>query len=174
MRGLGIAIDSRQIDDVAKLFAADLKQTELAARRALTKAMKWAKSRILRELPKTTNIPRKIFTSRIKIFKTGKLSIRLWVGGKPVAASRLAPKQTKTGVSTKGGRTFRGAFIAETMASKPVLRRVGKDRYPLEHVDIDVESEVESVVWADVVPKFKDRFFTLFEQELRWETRRRK
>lgn len=174
MKGLGIAIDSTRIDDVAKLFAADLKQTQRAAERALRKAIKWAKSRILRELPKTTNIPRKIIEGRIRIFATGKLSVRLFVGGKPVAASRLSPKQTKRGVTAKGGRTFPGAFIAEHMTGKPVFKRMGRDRYPLEFQEVEVADEVESVVWADVIPHFKDRFFTIFEQELRWETTRRR
>lgn len=174
MKGLYVSIESGRIEDVAKLFAADFKQAERAALRALGKTLRWGVSRVLRELPQTTNIPRKILKGRVRVFRHGKFKLRLWVGGKPVAVSRLGPKQTKSGVSAKGGRTFPGAFVAEHMTGQPVFKRVSRDRLPIEFQEVPIADEVERVVWSDVIPHFEKRFFEIYEQELRWETTRAK
>lgn len=93
---------------------------------------------------------------------------------RPVPASSIGARQTKAGVSARGGHRWPGAFIAQPRrGGKPqAFKRQGAARYPLDVMKVDLSPEgpriMRKVVERDSAPIFKKKF----EHELKWRLRR--
>jgi hypothetical protein len=130
-----------------------------ASASALNKITAKAKTHLVRTVSKDVKVPSKILNKQIFTSRASTNSLRAYVKSylRPIAASRLLTaavlnKSRGKGTNRRGvrvaGQQFDGAFINLGIApgrgaSKGeryyVLRRVGKDRYPLEQITIKIE-----------------------------------
>lgn len=162
-----------EVERIARQFAASQKQVEKAARRAVRKLARWVESTSLREASRDTGIKRKLLKHRlIMCIRGNQLTARVWYGLNSIPLSALEPEQTRTGV-TAGPVERRHAFIVEKNGGQ-VYRRVSRNqRFPIAVQFENIAAEFRRILLTDINPRFQKIFSKYFEQELRWEVRRR-
>jgi len=178
MAGLDVDIDPESLRALINAFGATEAQFEAAMRSTYGKMGRWLRSRAVRGLSSKLRIKQKILRGRVKSFRLqggitgGGQGSKVWFGLRPVSLMRLSAKQTAKGVRADGGRFIEGAFIANFHGRPQVLKRVGKDRFPLEiqHADIAEPSTVYIEDELIGTAEFDAQFFKFLEHELRWRT----
>jgi hypothetical protein len=149
-------------DDLDRLLHSTL--TPAALKRAQTRAINettaWLKSRLLRELPGLTGIPRKVLAPRIKQSKaktrtTGRISGMVWLGVKPVDAMALKDEGPSGQGYEAGGFYFPGGFKAFTKThtgSMGIYARTGRDRLPVKRQNVKIDSFVNEAASRMIRP----------------------
>lgn len=134
---------------------------------ARRKAAKWVRTQLVRALSKETQIPASVLRNRVVL---SRISIKgeVFIGLNPVSVSRLQPRQTKAGVKAKGGLHVKGAFVVQSMESKPVFKRVSDRAYPLEYQRMEIEKEAQRIIEGVILPKLSDKLYDFLEHELKW------
>lgn len=178
MAGLDVDIDPESLRALINAFGATEAQFEAAMRSTYGKMGRWLRSRAVRGLSSKLRIKQKILRGRVKSFRLqggitgGGQGSKVWFGLRPVSLMRLNAKQTAKGVRADGGRFIEGAFIANFHGRPQVLKRVGKERFPLEvqHADISDQSTIYIEDELIGTAEFDAQFFKFLEHELRWRT----
>lgn len=122
--------------------------------RAINETTAWLKSRLLKELPGLTGIPRKILSRRIRQgkAKTGvsnKVSGRVWLGTKPIDAMALKDEGAIGSGYSAGGFYFEGGFKAfyKTHTGRTGLfARTGNARLPIKRQNVSIDTQANEVV----------------------------
>ncbi len=169
---INLEIKQSQVNLIAKNFAAEEKNINLALQRTIRKLSRWAITHLAREISKETKLPNTIIKKRMKsFFSSDKKNLKIWLGLEPVSAMHLAPKQVQVGVSAKGN-VFKGAFIAKGLNSRAqVFKRLGKARLPLQKQTVSIEKNADMAIELIVLPQIKNRFNKIFTEELRWSSK---
>lgn len=163
---------------------ADLSATEDQVRKALNSTMgkmaSWLRTRAVKGLSAELKLQQKILRYRLRQYRLrGRVSIsgvdgaaKVWFGLNDIPLARLKPKQTKEGVTAMGGRSVKGAFIANMFGRPQVLKRVGKARFPLQVQKAEIATASTKYIDHDLVAniEFDRKFLEIFERELKWRT----
>lgn len=177
-------IDLRVDAEGLQRAARDLGVTDVlvrqAMRSAVSKMARWARTRSARELGKGLAVPQKVLRPRVKVRRLRRTASRMesavWYGLNPVALIRLGARQTKVGVSARGGRSTAGAFIAQARGGRQqVFKRKGRERLPITMQAADIEDRASDYLKHDLVEShaFEQQFRRVFEHEIEWRMRRR-
>ncbi|TIH12747.1 hypothetical protein D0S45_17405 [Marinifilum sp. JC120] len=159
--------------DIDKLVADWLpseKQLSRAMHSTIKKVSRWANAVAIKKIRADTGIPAGMLRQRIKLFRRGHTN-RIYFGLNPISVISLDPKQTKTGISAKGGIKIPGAFIAESSASGSdcVFKRRGRNAYSIEYQRIYFDQEARRVIDVDIMPYIQGKFNKILEHELKWQ-----
>ena len=144
--------------------------TELArnirvqARRGLSAEQKLRMDLVRRRLSKL---------SRIKTTPNG-AETSVWFGLNPMQLRYLDPKRTASGVKTKQ-LSVDGAFMAKPTKSsgmQQVFKRRGSARLPLDVMKYQFKDPTEDFIEHRLLDSawLEERFFTIFERQLKWRT----
>ncbi len=171
-------IDGDRLELIAADFAGTEKQIDAACRRAVSKLARHLKTVTLRGVSQITGIKQSVLRKRLFIsFAGGRKTARLWFGLYAVPLREMNPTQTATGV--KAGKIERQhAFIGNRKGKQEVYRRVkiqktGSDnRLPITIQNAKIDQAVNHVIEADVLKVFESKFYTFFEREMRWESKK--
>lgn len=165
----GGAVD---LEPVVSAWLPDKKQLLQATRTATRKTLRWARALAVREVRAATGLPAAILRDRILVrMKTHNGRSRLFFGLHPIPAAKLAPRQGKAGVNTKGGGHIPGAFLVDLGSHDAVFKREGKERYPLEYQRVYFHKQAERVIKGHILPEWEAVYLKNLEQELKWRTR---
>lgn len=138
------------------------KEIPRAGASALNKTTGKVKTHLVRTISKDVKVPTKILNKQVFTSRATTKSLRAYVKSylRPIAAARLLPfntlvKNRARGTNRRGvrvaGQQFDGAFINVGMSSGRgsgkyskfyILRRQGKERYPLEQITIKIDETV--------------------------------
>ncbi|WP_039913149.1 phage tail protein [Cellvibrio mixtus] len=138
------------------------KELPRASASALNKITGKVKTHLVRTVSKDVKVPTKILNKQVFTSRATTKSLRAYVKSylRPIAAARLLPfnmlvKNRTRGTNRRGvrvaGQQFDGAFINVGMSSGRgtgkyskfyILRRLGKERYPLEQITIKIDETV--------------------------------
>lgn len=135
---------------------------------ATKKTSRWAQARAAKHIKADTGLPSRKVKQRLKMYRRGK-TYRLYFGLWPISVFSLNPRQTKKGVTAKGGISIPGAFIVDNGEMRGVFTRKGKDRTPLKSEKIHYDAEALRVIQVDIEPYIQDKFFKILEHELKWQ-----
>jgi len=131
---LGVSV-KHDVDAVRRQFGALGRQIDLAASRALNRAISSARTVAVRELSRSTGIrPQAAIRDRLPIKKASpnRLAAEIGVHAYTPNLARFAARQTKSGVSAAAWgkrRIYRGTFLANQ--GRTVFKRVSKARLPI-------------------------------------------
>jgi ribosomal protein S17 len=167
-------ISLAKVEAIARDFAATQKDIEAAARRAVSKTSRWVGGLLVRMVARETGIQQKTLRPRLRIYTKGNhMTARVFFGASAIPLAGLNPRQTASGV-VAGKIERRRAFIAQNKNDeRQVYRRIGRERQPLAIQYAHIDKEVDYAVINEVLPLLESRFYRIFEQELRWETRKK-
>ena len=111
-----LQVDAVGLQQAARELGATGAQVQQALRSTVGKMTRWARMRSVRDLGKGLVVPQKVLHPRVKARRLRRTArgaeSGVWYGLNPVALIRLGARQTRTGVSARGGRKVDGAFIA--------------------------------------------------------------
>ncbi|PPK72675.1 hypothetical protein B0F88_103108 [Methylobacter tundripaludum] len=120
--------------------------------RAINETTAWIKSRLLRELPSATGLPRKNLLGRVRqgmasanlnAIITGKV----WLGIKPIDAMALKDEGAIDSGYMAGGFYFKGGFKAVTKSGHTgIFARKSKARLPIRRQNVRIDSFANEVV----------------------------
>jgi hypothetical protein len=178
-KGLSVDIDAQSVFALASAFTATDEQVEAALRSTYAKMGRWLRTRAMRGLSSQLRIQQKILRARVKTFRLqggiqdGGAGAKVWFGLRPISLMRLNARESGKGVRADGGRFVEGGFIARVGGRPQVLRRVGKERLPLEVVMADIADPSTVYIEDELVgsAEFDRQFFKFLEHELKWRTR---
>jgi hypothetical protein len=144
-----------------------------------------------RGLSKELNVPLGQLRRRLKGFNgrhNGVMSIRLWYGLDPINMIYLGrPIKTSSGVTVRG-RRIKGAFVRkgaggneQVFKRKPEASRATgldakgrqrKNRLPIKAQALDIDEKAQIYIEDEIIgaAEFENKFFSLFEHELKWRT----
>lgn len=173
------------LDDVVLALEALPQQVRRAEHRAVRTTVRQTNKDVLRLLSKATGVPQKILKARRRVIPDNPRPAQkdrprgsVWGGLYPIPAALVATRaqlaRAATGKSGKGGIRIKGHRYANAFWMKAgdqvrVVRRVGRDRFPIEEVNIPIEvdpSQVGSV--RGVIP---ERLQRAMRKELKFEVR---
>lgn len=140
----------KDIEHLAKklYFLAD-KEIPAAHASAINKVTAKAKTRIVKGVAKSNNLPqkevrKKVFISRASAKKI-KSSITHYRNN--ISLMSLKAKQTKKGVRASGKRNIAGAFIAVGKGGKQhVFKRSTSARLPISRLSVTIKKSVDKIV----------------------------
>ncbi|WP_291329062.1 hypothetical protein [Desulfovibrio sp. UCD-KL4C] len=135
---------------------------------AIKKTARWAQTVAAKNIKADTGLPSKKIKERMRMFRRGN-TMRLYFGLNPIPVSSLNPKQTKKGVSAKGGVNIPGAFIVDNGDGVAVFKRRGSEAYSIEFQRVYFDVEAMRVIQADIEPHLQDKFYEILEHELKWQ-----
>lgn len=177
---IALEIDAAGLQQAAHALGATGAQVQQAMRSTLGKMSRWARTRSARELSAGLAVPQKVLRPRIKVRGLRRTArgaeTGIWYGLNPVALIRLGARQTRTGVSARGGRRVDGAFIAQARGGKQqVFRRKGRERLPIAVQTAAIEEKAADYLQHDLAESraFEQQFRRVFEHELQWRMRKR-
>ena len=164
-------LDSKDMQNLLRTFALSSTQIERAAARAINKTVKWVRTQALRQTAADLGISQKAVKDRflINLARVNKKKASLWIGLNEISAHKLGKaRKTKNGLRIRD-REFAGAFQPRKL--KPVFRRIGKARLPIEKVMVPIKSS-ETIIHY-LYARAKDQFMKIFERELNFESLKR-
>jgi hypothetical protein len=149
----------------------------MAIRRAVKKTANWIRTHVGMKLKDKTQIPRALFTARIRSYDQdwrssggGGSAVKVWFGFNPVFADRISKaRQTASGV-TIGKRKYPGAFIptkSPRFAGK-VYQRTTDHRLPIMRPRVEIENEGRAI-YEEIRPQIEARLMELLRQEVNYE-----
>ncbi|GAB6853012.1 hypothetical protein [Asaia astilbis] len=138
----------------------------------------WVVTRSLRGLSALLKIRQSIIRRRLKRFRIhGDISgAKVWYGLDGVPFTDLKPRKGAKGVITGDGAYYEeGAFTTTSRRTGRlrVLKRKGKNRYPVDDVNVDIDQRALAFIGRHVLQtnEFENRYIERLEQELKWRTR---
>lgn len=161
------------ITSARRQFTRNLKQVNLAAARAINRALTSGRSVATKEISKRSGItPQRAIRDRLHIRKATPVRLLGEIGAERYTPNlaRFNPRQTKAGVTASAWgkrKVYRGTFLGNL--GRTVFKRVGKARKPIKPVwgprmhRQFVMQEVKRAI--DLVAR--NRFVTEFRRELR-------
>jgi len=167
-----------------KLVAIAAKDVAASTSSALTKIARKVKTRIVRGVAKSENLPNKVINK--KIFVKGstitKQKSKLTIYRDDISVVSLLSRTTiankmGTGTNRRGvtvrGRQFQGAFIQRALGATQVFRREGRLRNPIEKVTIPIDDAVDRI--APVVTRriYQKDFLPEVKRELTFRLNKR-
>ncbi|MBI9110112.1 hypothetical protein [Maridesulfovibrio ferrireducens] len=163
-------IKGDRLKAIADDFAVTQKQIDLACKRAISKLARHLKTIALRNISELTGIKQTVIRRRVFLSLNGqRQTARIWFGVYAIPLREMNPRQTRTGV--RAGKIERNhAFIQQKNGGPEVYRRVDDRRKPIAIQYARIESEVSSVIDADVLKAFDKKFYVFFEREIKWES----
>jgi hypothetical protein len=175
---LELEIDQDGLEQTAAAMAATGPDVEKALGRTLRKMALWLRARSVRGLSAELKIQQKIVRRRLKTFKLTRKgenqAITVWYGLDPIAFIYLGtPKKTATGVRV-GNFEIPGGFVARgANGNLQVFKRIGSARLPLAKQSLDVQDDAQTYIEDRLLGAgdFEAQFFTIFDRELRWQTK---
>ncbi|MGZ4953574.1 MAG: hypothetical protein ACXV8Q_00560 [Methylobacter sp.] len=120
--------------------------------RSINETTGWLKSRLLRELPSVTGIPRKNLAGRVKQGKAAAnldaiITGRIWLGIKPIDAMSLKDEGAISQGYMAGGFYFKGGFKSEMKSGHiGIFARTSKGRLPIRRQNVRIDSFANEVV----------------------------
>lgn len=179
-----IDISENSFRDVERFLDATPKQIDKAMSSTFTKLARWLTTKSVRELAKVLKLPPKEVKRRLRTFRLarsgGGKAVRVWYGLDPMGMIHLGAKQTKEGVTAFGDRFVKSAFIARGRAgrgpasdgNRQVFIREGRTRLPIKKVTVELGDQAQTYIEDHILGsyEFTERFFTIFERELKWRT----
>jgi len=152
---------------------------EPAASSAMNKSIAKVRTQVIRETASEAKVsPAKLIRRRLRTFKATAKKLRAGLGilVRPIPLIRLSgARQTRSGVSARGGHSHPSAFINTARSpgtgNKQVYRRLGKSRYPLEVLKVEVKEAAESALAAKISAA-RDHFVQILPREVLWRARR--
>ncbi len=177
---IDLQVDTAGLQRAARELGATDALVRQAMRSTVGKMTRWTRTRSARELSKSLVVQQKVLRPRIRARRlrhTARgMEAAVWYGLNPVALIRLGARQTKAGVSARGGRRVAGAFIAQARGGRQqVFRRKGRARLPIAVQAADIEARAADYLEHDLVDSraFEQQFRRVFEHEIQWRMRRR-
>jgi hypothetical protein len=154
---LQISVNRNELDHLIQgvLSPAALKRVEI---RAINETTAWLKSRLLRELPGVTGIPRKALNRRIR---QGKAKVKfnnlisgiVWLGIKPIDAMALQDQGAAEHGYMAGGFYFEGGFKATMPSgSTGIFARKTAARLAIKRQNVKIDTYVNQVVRRLISP----------------------
>lgn len=181
---LQLELNEIGLERIALDLGATEKEIDKALNTAMLKMGTWLRGKSIRAIAKHMQLPIEEVLRRVKRFRLkraiGGKGVVVWYGLDPIGAIHLGAVEHKTlrggggGVSAFGGRFFRGAFIAKGRnGNTQVFQRKGRARLKIKKVTVPLGDEAERIIQERVLngPAFMDRFFIVFERELKWRQR---
>lgn len=175
-----LQVDAAGLQQAAREMGATGAQVQQALRSTVGKMTRWARTRSVRDLGKGLVVPQKVLRPRVKARRLQRTArgaeAGVWYGLNPVALIRLGARQTRTGVSARGGRKVQGAFIARARGGGPqVFKRKGRERLPIAMQAADIEARAADYIQDDLAESraFEQQFRRVFEHEIQWRMRKR-
>jgi hypothetical protein len=179
---LQLDINEQGLEQIARDLAATQKEIDKALASTLSKMAVWLRAKSIRELAKRLMLPQKEVRRRLKTFRLRRSAqgkaVTVWYGLDPMGMIHLQAKRTPAGVTAYGGRFVKSAFIANGRAgsggpaasNKQVFVRKGASRLPLKKVTVELGDPAQTYIEDHLLGShdFLDRFFTVFERELKW------
>lgn len=173
---IDIQIDAAGLDRIALDLAATEKEVSRALNSTLSKIGRWLRGRAVSGLSKELGIKREILRQRrlkmrpiIKSAKGGHISI--FFGLDPISYVYLGtPVKTARGVQI-GKHYIEGGFVAKAPNGKlMVFKREGRTRLPIKKQSLDVKDKADTFIQDSLLveAEFFERFFLIFEHELKW------
>jgi len=175
-----IYVEIEGADSVLADFVAKPGQIKRAARRAVLKAVRGARTKIARELATEHQLPLSLFVSkraaqrRTAFFVTRDTGADVveggvWIGSNPIQASYLGKLSQGSAGTTVSGRSgkhfFEHAFIRSFKSGHVgVLKRIGRGRYPIEPQTVRL-AMTDSII-SRVANGIPQRLSELLHQEL--------
>lgn len=159
--------DWNRVKDLLGVLQKDMKN---ALRTAVRQTGQWANREGARGMAKATNVPlnvlRKGFRLKFQYQSVGGFSTaRLWYGLNAISAKYLGAKSQKKGLRIRGN-TYRGGFVSSALDGHS-FRRVGKDRLPIERIEMEVVTKGERFLTefeSRVGAKFVEFFFAALDK----------
>ncbi|WP_323119985.1 phage tail protein [Burkholderia alba] len=171
-----IQIDAQGLERIAIDLQATERQVRQALASTLSKMGRWLRGRAIAGLSKELGIKRQILQlRRLKMRPVLRgangSQISIFFGLDPIAYIYLGePQKTAKGVSV--GRFYiEGGFVAKAPNGKKfVFKRKGNARLPIEKQALDIKDKADTFIEDRLLvePAFFDRFFQIFEHELKW------
>lgn len=154
---LQISVNRNELDHLIQgvLSPAALKRVEI---RAINETTAWLKSRLLKELPGVTGIPRKVLSRRIRQGKAkakfnNLISGMVWLGIKPIDAMALQDQGAAGRGYMAGGFYFEGGFKATMPSgSTGIFARKTAARLPIKRQNVKIDTYVNQVVRRLIPP----------------------
>lgn len=168
-----ITFDDRELRSIVE---AGPRIFEIAASRSLNRGIRKARTMALRGAAKELRIPQKAIRERTFLRKATRRKLRseIVVYSRPINPAKFSQtRQTKTGVSTVGGRSWPGAFLpgansavrkrfatlgAVGAARSVVFERRGRRRLPLDTHKIAIVEEVRAAVRRETSSAGREEF----------------
>lgn len=176
MTMIDIDIDAQGLERIA----IDLQATELQVRRALASALskigRWLRGRAVSGLSKELGIKQQILRQRrlkmrpiLRTSNGGRITV--FFGLDPISYVYLGtPTKTARGVSV-GLFFIEGAFIAKAPNGQTMIfKREGAARLPIKKQSLDIKEKADTFIEDKLLveAEFFERFFAIFEHELKW------
>lgn len=129
--GIDISFSESSLRELSRFHGATIKQFDAARKRALTKLLRWLKTRIKRKFASASGLPQKVAGQRMRHYSNEKEGVvAIWLGLNAVEvhrAGRLSGgrSQRSAGVSvgSAGGRRFyKGSFQSDVYSGDGVQR----------------------------------------------------
>lgn len=153
---LNISIDH---DDIEKLIHGVLSPAAMkrVQTRAINETTAWMRSRLLRELPGITGIPRKIMSRRARVgkAKSGSTGVtgKVWLGLRPVDAMALKDGGAVNTGYESGGFFFEGGFKSTMRNGKEgIFSRTSDKRFPIRRQNVRIDSFANQVI-GRIIPQ---------------------
>ncbi|NDY41254.1 hypothetical protein G3N55_00115 [Dissulfurirhabdus thermomarina] len=191
---IDVRIDIREIERASSMFAATIREADLARTRALRRTAREIRTQVRREAARELRIPQRALSGRLYLSRVrpGDEAAALWIGTLPVPAVAVGrPRQTKKGVRV-GRRSWRGAFVARIYGREqvwirrssrhydpalyPTRHRAGdrfgaaghlRGRFPVVRAAVAVDGVVEAVV-RRAAPRVPGLYARKWDQELNY------
>jgi len=141
-------------DDIERLVQTVLSPAAIkrVQSRGINETAAWIKSRLLRELPSATGIPRKVLARRIKQRKAQAsladiISGKVWLGINPIDAMALNDGGAVNSGYMAGDFYFEGGFKAKMRSgATAIFARTSRARLPIKRQNIKIDSPFNEVV----------------------------
>lgn len=148
---LNVAINTSDLDRLVQsvLSPAAIKRVQS---RAINETTAWIKSRLLRELPSATGIPRKNLLNRVRQGKASAnlatiITGKVWLGIKPIDAMALKDEGAIDSGYMAGGFYFKGGFkTAMRSGYTGIFARTSKARLPIRRQNVRIDNFANEVV----------------------------
>jgi len=168
MMNLHIALSQADIVNVTGALHLSQAAVRAAARRAVQKTARSTQAESSRALSSELRVQQKLIRARLRLYRTGDaLTQKVWLGLNAVAAAHLGQPRRAAGGTQVGRHFFKDAFPIARYGNG-VYRRVGKGRFPLELVKLDIQQTGDAVM-NQAAARAEERLMRFLQQELRFE-----
>jgi hypothetical protein len=162
-------VNIAEVDALARSVGAVESVVRKAMDAALRRTARHVFTHVRRSVGRAANAPQKALKDRLRMrVRRERGTAVIWVGLNPLNPVRVGARQTRRGVTARGGRRWDRAFIANGKNGRErVFRRTSKARLPLEAPMVSIEREVVAALQEADVPSATDFYFRTLRHELR-------
>lgn len=179
----GVHTNEKKTERVVSQWLPSEKQLNAALFTASKKLAQWARAEAVRHLKTETDLPPTLLRTRIKSYKRGKKRMSIFFGLRPVPVGALNPRQTRAGVSARGGMRIKKAFVVPMDEFQAVFKRRSGEyhmvhtaggvevwREKLDYQRLYFAGDAFDVIHSHIKPQLEAKFHTFLEHELKWRT----